>query len=219
MGNISPLTSAISFFHPKKSYTQAALGSSPSREREGAWGSGQGPSCSVVPLRVQSPPAPGVGCDLLKDRRLWLQENLSSSMLNKASQKGVGAIWVTICLLLLGAPSSFPCSPLPATLHPIPSHSHHPVYHPRSGASICKNPVIYTIIIWLHKPIPPSRLSAVFLSAAWSPSNGTVLPGGNGRWMGGGCSAGEVHCRATSSSHGNCGPGSRGAGTRIPPTP
>lgn len=62
-------------------------------------------------------------------------------------------------------------------------------------------------------------LSRVFLSAAWSPANGPVFPRGNGRWMGGGCSVGEVHRCATSSSHGNCGPGSRGAGTCIPLTP
>lgn len=34
---------------------------SPGLKWEGAWGSGQLPSCSMVPLRVQSPPGPGLG--------------------------------------------------------------------------------------------------------------------------------------------------------------
>lgn len=113
-------------------------------------------------------------------------------------------------MLLLGAPSSSPCSPLPATPHPIPSHSRHPMYHPRAGASICETPLIHTISVWLHKPIPPPKLSAErgLLPMVRS------FPGITGD----GWEVAAAPARfTTSSSHGNCGPRSRGAGTRVPP--
>lgn len=127
MCNISPLTSAISFFHPKKSYTQAASGISPSWEQEGAWGSGRGLSCSIIAsLRVQSPPGPGVGYDLLKDHRIWLQDNPSSSVLNKASQEGVGATGAAVCSFwvlpapLLACPHHIPSAPFTSPCYVTP---------------------------------------------------------------------------------------------------
>lgn len=81
-------------------------------------GSGRAPSCSTVPLRVQSPPGPGTGCDLLKDGRIWPQGSLSSSMLNKASQEGVGAVGAAVCSSwALPAPLLAP----PCLPHHIPS--------------------------------------------------------------------------------------------------
>lgn len=99
---------------------------------ERVWGSGQVPSCSMVSFIVQSPPGPGVGYGLLKDHRIWTRDNLSSSMLSKASQEGVGAkgaavccsSWVLLALILACPSTSHPLAfPLPHVS--LPDRSQH----------------------------------------------------------------------------------------------
>lgn len=128
------------------------------------------------PLESSRPPGPSIGCDVLKAHRLWPRDGLIS-MSNTAGCKGGGATRAAVCLLLPGAPSCSSCSSLAATPHPI----HSPHIH----ITLCVTPrqepapaVIYTIIIWLHKPVPPSSSPQLGLLPA-VPGEGEM----DGRWL------------------------------------